>query len=186
MSTFLSSVQKLNLPGVVLLTPIVHSDERGTSVVTYVAEEILALGIESAFTNEYTSFSVKDVIRGLHFQKPPYEQDKLVRCSHGEIYDVVLDHDLNSPTFGQHVAVTLRRDDQSILYIPGKYAHGFCVVSESAVVEYKLGAPYRSDASSGVRWNDPKFNIPWPTAEPVLSHQDATWPVQPSISDSYA
>ncbi len=170
------TVEKLSLPGVLLIKPKVFSDVRGYSVVPYHKEEFEKLGITVQFVHDYTSYSVKDVIRGLHFQRAPHAQDKLVRCTKGKILDVVADCDPASATFGTHVSAMLTSEDQTMLYIPGRYAHGFCVVSDDSIVEYKMSDVYHPESAGGVLWNDPLLHIEWPTATPILSDQDTKWP----------
>jgi dTDP-4-dehydrorhamnose 3,5-epimerase len=170
MSTY--TVTPLALPGVLLVTPKVFVDPRGYSVETYQVEEFEALGIGSGFVQDYLSHSHKGVIRGLHLQRTPYAQDKLVRCAYGEIFDVAADIDPASPTFGTYVSARLKSDEQNMLYVPGNYAHGFCVVSDSATVEYKTRGAYKPEFAVGVAWNDPRLNIAWPTQAPILSEKD--------------
>lgn len=167
---------ELDLPGVKLLTPALHTDERGFFAELYGAKVFSVLGIDTAFVQDSVSRSDKNVIRGLHYQRPPYAQAKLVRCSSGEIFDVVADIDPTAPTFGRFVFARLTGDLQNMLYIPAGYAHGFCVLSEEAVVEYKMSTGYVSEASAGILYNDPLLSIPWPVAEPVLSPRDRSWP----------
>lgn len=174
MSTY--SATQLSLPGVLLITPTIFFDERGYSVETYQAETFDKLGIGSGFAQDFVSRSTKGVIRGMHFQHAPYAQDKLVRCAQGEIFDVVADIDLHSSTFGKYVSVTLAAYEQAMLLVPGKYAHGYCVTSEDATVEYKIRGDYRPNATGGVLWSDPLLNIAWPTQTPILSQKDATLP----------
>lgn len=168
-------VEEIALSGVLKITPKVYIDDRGLSAMTYVPEAFAALGITATFVQDYFSHSCKGVIRGMHFQRAPHVQDKLVRCAHGEILDVVVDHDPASPTYGRDVSATLRSSEQTMLYIPGRYAHGFCVTSDEAVVEYKMSDVYHPECAGGVRYDDPVFNIRWPTLDPILSKQDVSW-----------
>lgn len=170
---------ELALPGVMLLEPQLRHDERGFSVNVYNAADFSACGIGTSFVEDFTSYSRKNVLRGLHFQRAPHQQDKLVRCTKGEILDVAADCDPTSPTYGQHAEVRLRGDEQTILYIPGKYAHGFCVVSDEAIVEYKLSETYHPESVGGARFDDPLLNITWPVSEPIISQQDTAWPSLP-------
>ena len=169
--------KSLSLPGVMHITPLVFSDERGFSVTTYSTEEFEALGIPSHFVESFTSRSRKGVIRGLHFQSSPYAQDKLVRCSQGEIFAVVADCQKTSETFRQHVSVTLSADIQAMLFVPGQYAFGFCVTGDDALVEYRLGDFFHPEVAGGVRYNDPALEIPWPVKDPILSQKDKEWPL---------
>lgn len=169
--------QELALPGVLKIMPKVFSDERGFSSVTYTPEEFEGFGIGTRFVQDYSSRSHKGVIRGMHFQRVPHAQDKLVRCAYGEIFDVAIDHDPASPMYGTSVSATLCADEQSMLFIPGRYAHGFCVLSDEAIVEYKLGDTYHPGCAGGVRYDDPVFAIQWPVTEPIVSKQDMSWPL---------
>lgn len=178
----LFEIRELSLPGVLLITPKIFSDARGYSVVAYNTEAFTKLGITTNFTQDFTSYSVKNVIRGLHFQRAPHSQDKLVRCIHGSIFDVVADIDPTSPTFGTHASAMLTAEEQTMLYIPGIYAHGFCVTSDTASVMYKIAGEYSPEHASGVLWNDPVLGIKWPTPTPILSEQDKSWELLPHTS----
>ncbi len=175
-------VTELALPGVLLITPKLFPDERGFSSVVYEVEGFAALGVACVFVQDYVSYSKKNVIRGLHFQRAPHAQDKLIRCATGRIFDVAVDYDPASPTFGAHVSAELDAQRGEMLYVPGTYAHGFCVVSdEEALVEYKLGGGYHPEAAGGVRFDDPLLAIGWPVSSPILSAQDQHWPLLSSL-----
>lgn len=170
-------IQELGLPGVLLLAPKRWDDARGFFMETFHQEAIAAAGITHPFPQDNLSFSKKNVLRGLHFQKKPHAQAKLVRCASGEIFDVAADHDPESATYGKHIAVTLSGEKQNMLYIPAQYAHGFCVLSDEAIVEYKVSEYYHPESASGVRYDDPTFAIPWPIHDLILSEQDMHWPL---------
>lgn len=169
------TIIELSLPGVLRIEPHILNDERGFSVNVSLDKVLSDRGITTSFTQDLSSYSRKDVLRGLHFQHSPHTQNKLVRCVNGKIFDVTVDCDKQSPTFGQHVSVTLKGDEQILLYIPGIYAHGYCVLSDGAVVESKLGA-YNPELMGGARFDDPIFNINWPITNPILSKTDKSWP----------
>lgn len=169
-------IHELDLPGVLLIQPRRWDDTRGFFVETFHQEVLAAAGITHPFVQDNLSFSKKGVLRGLHFQKSPHAQAKLVRCASGEIYDVVADHDQDSATFGKHVAVTLSSEKQNMLYVPARYAHGLCVLSEEAIVEYKVSNYYHPESTSGVRYDSPAFSIAWPVSDPILSEQDTKLP----------
>ena len=169
------TVEKLTLPGVLLIKPKVFSDARGSSMATYSVEEFKRIGITAEFIQDFRSHSFKNVIRGMHFQRAPFAQDKLVRCAEGEIFDVAADTDPTSPTFGTSVSAVLTAEGQNMLYIPGKYAHGFCVLSDGATVEYKIAGTYSPESAGGALWNDPLLKIAWPVADPILSEADKLW-----------
>jgi dTDP-4-dehydrorhamnose 3,5-epimerase len=166
----------LDLPGVVLVEPRVHEDERGFFMETFRQLEFEHAGLAGPFVQENHSRSARGTVRGLHFQRPPKAQGKLVRVVVGEIYDVSLDLRPDAPSFGRWVAVTLSAADRRMVYVPPWCAHGFCVVSEYAEVMYKTTAEYAPDLEGGVAWDDPALAIPWPVATPVISARDRQWP----------
>ena len=174
------TIEPLTLPGVLLIKLEAARDGRGVSLTTYSADEFSSLGIMTRFVEDYASVSKRNVIRGLHFQKAPYAQDKLVRCISGKIFDVVADCDPSSPTYGTYDSHILDAAEGDMLFIPGKYAHGFCVLSDEAVTEYKLGAAYHPESAAGARFDDPRLAVAWPLeGTPVLSKKDAEWPPLP-------
>lgn len=163
------------LSGLVIVEPDVFRDSRGFFLETYHAEKYRAGGIATAFVQDNHSRSTKGTLRGLHAQlaKP---QGKLVRAIEGEIFDVAVDIRRNSPTFGQWEAVVLSADNFRQLYVPPGFLHGFCVLSETAQVEYKCTDFYDPSGELGVRWNDPRIGIDWPITDPTLSAKDAAAP----------
>lgn len=163
------------LPGVLLLTPPLYSDARGFFSEIYNEETFASLGITTSFIQDSVSFSVKNVIRGMHYQTAPFQQAKLVRCASGRIYDVIADIDPTSPTYGTYVGVELSGDMQQMVYIPGQYAHGFGVLSDGAHVAYKLSGEQNPLYAGGVMYNDPVLHIAWPIQNPVLSEKDRGW-----------
>lgn len=167
-------IQALDLPGVLLIQPKRWDDDRGFFAETF-HQETFAANINHSFVQDNLSYSRKNVLRGLHFQKKPYAQAKLVRCVSGEIFDVAVDHNPDSATFGKSIAIALSGEKQTMLYIPAEYAHGFCVLSGEAIVEYKVSDYYHPECASGVRYDDPAFNIVWPIQNPILSAQDKQW-----------
>ena len=165
--------KKLEIPDVILIKPKVFEDERGFFMETYIKEDFdEKAGINGEFIQDNHSKSKRGVLRGLHFQKEPYAQAKIVRCIRGAIYDVAVDLRKNSPTFGNYVGINLSEDNMYQLYIPGGCAHGFLVVSDAAEVIYKVDNSYAPDFEGGLRWNDPDVAIPWPNKNPILSSKD--------------
>jgi len=160
-----------NLTGVVVIEPVVFRDPRGFFVETYHAERYGAAGIDASFVQDNHSRSERGTLRGLHAQQR-FPQAKLVRVIEGEIWDVAVDIRLGSPTFGRHVAVTLSADDQRQIFVPIGFAHGFCVVSERAQIEYKCTNYYHLEDELHILWNDPELAIPWPVETPTLSDKD--------------
>jgi len=169
-------VTATKLEGVLLIEPQVWEDGRGCFFESYNQERFAAAGIGVAFVQDNHSRSGRNVLRGLHYQAPPFAQDKLVRTVAGEVYDVVVDLRHGSPTFGQWAGFELTAGNRRMLFVPKGYAHGFCVLGNSADVLYKCSALYAPQAARGIRWNDPDLAIDWPVRDPVLSAQDRTYP----------
>ncbi len=169
--------KKLEIPDVILIKTKVFEDERGFFMETYKKEDFEEkAGIKGEFIQDNHSKSKKGVLRGLHFQREPYAQAKIVRCIRGEIYDVAVDLRKNSLTFGKYAGVNLSEYNKYQLYIPGGCAHGFLVLSEAAEVIYKADNVYAPDHEGGLIWNDPDVNIPWPSDHPILSEKDRELP----------
>jgi dTDP-4-dehydrorhamnose 3,5-epimerase len=174
--------EPLAIPDVILVQPRHFEDDRGWFMETYRASVFAANGIEPNFAQDNCSFSERGVLRGLHFQRPPKAQGKLIRVLSGEIYDVAVDIRPTSPTYGQWVAKVLSAENRRQIYVPPGFAHGFCVLGESASIVYKATAEYAPDLEGGIRWDDPQIGVPWPIAEPVLSAKDARLPFLRDLS----
>lgn len=170
-------IKELELPGVLLIQLKRFEDTRGFFMETFHQEAFAAAGITVTFVQDNITYSRKNVLRGLHFQTEPHAQAKLVRCVSGEICDVVVDYHPESATFRKSIMVTLLGDTQAVLYVPAGYAHGFCVLSDGALIEYKVDDYYHPECASGVRYDDPVFHIEWPVSDPILSKQDTQWPL---------
>jgi dTDP-4-dehydrorhamnose 3,5-epimerase len=164
--------ERLEIPDVILIKPRVFEDERGYFMETYRKDEFEKAGIKGEFIQDNHSQSTYGVLRGLHFQREPYAQAKVVRCVRGEIYDVAVDLRKDSPTFGSYVNVTLSEDNKHQLFVPRYCAHGFLVMSDVAEVIYKVDNVYAPEYEGGLIWNDPDVNIPWPVKDPILSPKD--------------
>ncbi len=161
------------LPGVIVIEPDVHVDARGFFLETYHAEKYRAAGITGPFLQDNVSRSVHRTLRGLHLQLR-HPQGKLIRVMEGEIYDVAVDVRRGSPDFGRWVGVHLSGVNFKQCYVPPGFAHGFCVVSDDAQVEYKCTDVYDPASEIGIAWNDPALAIAWPIADPLLSDRDRT------------
>ena len=170
------------IAGVVVIEPDIHADGRGFFLETYHAEKYSAHGIDGPFVQDNHSRSAGGTLRGLHLQlRRP--QGKLVRVIEGEIFDVAVDVRRGSPTFGRWVAATLSADNFRQLYVPQGFAHGFCVVTPIAQVEYKCTDLYDPDGEIGIAWNDPALAIQWPVREPLLSKRDRCHPTLAELVD---
>ena len=168
--------EETSLPGVVICTPDVFRDKRGFFQETYHAQRYMEGGIKSVFVQDNRSRSSKGVLRGLHFQLHK-SQAKLLTCPRGEIFDVAVDIRRGSPTFGKWVGVLLTEENFRQIYIPAGFAHGFCVLSEIAEINYKCSEFYDRMDDRGVRWNDPGIGIRWPVEDPLLSDKDLAQPL---------
>jgi dTDP-4-dehydrorhamnose 3,5-epimerase len=154
-----------------VLHPRIHSDERGFFLESYSEKKYAAAGIRAHFVQDNHSFSLRGVLRGLHFRFP-FDEGKLVRVVMGSVYDVVVDLRRESPSFGKWDAVSLDGEKHHQLWVPPGFAHGFCVTSETAHVLYKTTCFYDPQRERVLAWNDPMLSIPWPFLQPILSERD--------------
>ncbi|WP_297555930.1 dTDP-4-dehydrorhamnose 3,5-epimerase [Thermococcus sp.] len=166
----------LEIPDVILIKPRVFEDDRGFFMETYKKPDFEKAGIKEEFIQDNYSRSKYGVLRGLHFQREPYAQAKIVRVIRGVIYDVAVDLRRDSPTFGKYIGVIISEHNKWQLYIPKGFAHGFVVLSDVAEVVYKVDNVYAPDYEGGIIWNDPEIGINWPVDNPVVSEKDKKWP----------
>lgn len=167
----------LNIPGLVVVEPRVFGDERGAFLEIYKHSDFVRAGIAEHFVQDNYSRSSRGVLRGLHYQKSPKAQGKLVRCLRGRIYDVAVDIRLGSPTYARWAGIELSDASDRMLYLPPGFAHGFLVLSEVAEVLYKCTEEYSPGDDRGILWNDPEVGIDWPLGEPILSSKDRLLPI---------
>lgn len=175
---------RTDIPDVVIIDPAVHGDARGYFVETFRADKLSEfLGFNVSFCQDNESASSYGVLRGLHYQLPPYAQTKLVRVIEGEVLDIAVDIREGSPTFGHHVAVRLSGENKRQLLIPRGFAHGFVVLSETCTFAYKVDNYYSPECDRGIAFNDPALNIDWivPSNKLQLSAKDTQ---QPLLSDA--
>jgi len=170
------------LPGVLIIEPDVFTDVRGFFLETYHAEKFRQHGITAPFVQDNHSKSAGGTVRGLHLQLRRM-QGKLIRVVEGQVFDVAVDVRRGSPTFGKWVSVALSADNFRLVYVPPGFAHGFCVVSAAAQVEYKCTELYDPGSEIGIAWNDPTLGIPWPVSAPVLSPRDFANPPLAAVVD---
>ncbi|ABD89731.1 dTDP-4-dehydrorhamnose 3,5-epimerase [Rhodopseudomonas palustris] len=173
------TIDELNIPGVVVLTPKRFADDRGWFMETYSHPALQALGIELDFVQDNHSLSLHTgTLRGLHFQTPPHAQAKLVRCVRGRILDVAVDVRANSPTYGQYASAELSAADARQIFIPVGFAHGFVTLEPDTEVVYKVSDIYAPQCDGGIRWNDPTIAFPWNIEHgPFLSPKDEKLPL---------
>jgi len=169
---------KTEIEGLTIIEPTVFGDERGYFLESYNQKKFEESIGQFSFVQDNESKSSKGVLRGLHFQKPPYEQAKLVRCIEGEVLDIAVDIRKNSKTYGQHIAVLLSGDNKRQLFVPRGFAHGFLVLSDTATFAYKVDNTYAPEFDAGIRWNDNELNIQWgmEDSEVMISEKDAVLP----------
>ncbi|MDC0450791.1 dTDP-4-dehydrorhamnose 3,5-epimerase [Nitrosopumilus sp.] len=179
------SFLNLKIPDVKLIIAKHYVDERGYFLESYKESEFFRNGINVKFLQDNFSHSVKGALRGLHYQKNPKAQAKLVTALKGEIFDVAVDIRKNSPTFGQWVGEILSEKNHKLLYIPEGFAHGFCVLSEEADVLYKVNQEYSPEDERGIVWNDPEINITWSTNKPILHEKDSLLPTLKNAENNF-
>lgn len=165
------------LRGAFIIDPEPRADHRGFFARSFCAREFAEHGLNERVVNTNISSNIaKGTLRGMHFQRPPYAEAKLVRCTRGAIYDVIVDLRADSPTFKQWVGVELTADNYRQLYVPEGFAHGFQTLEDHTDVVYQVSEFYTPGAEGGLRFNDPSFAITWPLAVAVISDKDAAWP----------
>jgi len=168
---------KTKIEGLIIIEPSVFPDDRGFFMESYNQKVFVENGIDVTFVQDNHSRSTKGVLRGLHFQKPPFAQDKLIRCTRGEVLDVAVDIRKDSPTFGQHEAILISEENKKMVFIPKGFAHGFLVLSDVAEFQYKCSEFYNKESEGGLLYNDPELKIDWPNLENlILSEKDKLWP----------
>lgn len=171
------SSKKKEIPDCILIEPKVFSDARGYFVEIYKHSDFSSLGIAKPIVQINYSKSSKNVLRGMHYQKKPMSQGKMMQVISGEIFDVAVDIRKGSPAYGKWVSETLSSDNLRILYIPEGFAHGFCVMSDTATITYYCTNTYSPENERGFRWDDPEIKINWPIINPVISERDSKLPL---------
>jgi len=175
-------IAEIDLPGVLLIEPRVFNDHRGHFLESYHRERYRLQGVPEVFVQDNISHSKRHVLRGLHYQLG-CPQGKLVMAIAGEIFDVAVDIRRGSPTFGQWAGAILSSENYRQIYIPEGFAHGFCVLSETATVFYKCTTYYAPAEERTIRWDDPALNIHWPITAPILSGKDGSAPILGAMSE---
>lgn len=168
-------VTELKLKGAYIIEPDVFTDDRGYFMETFQRHRYKEHGIDHEFVQDNLSFSDKGILRGLHYQYP-HSQAKLMQVLQGEILDVIVDIRRGSPTFGKWSSITLSHENKKQLLVPEGMAHGFCVLSETALFTYKCSDYYMPESEKGILWSDPDIGIDWPIDDPVLSNKDIMLP----------
>jgi dTDP-4-dehydrorhamnose 3,5-epimerase len=174
------------LPGVWLIEPIAHEDARGFFLESFAAREMEAHGLPGHFCQDNHARSlVSGVVRGIHFQKPPFAQSKLVRTVRGSVFDVVVDLRTASKSFGTWFGTVLSEENKKMLFVPKGFGHGYCTLTADTEFLYKVDAYYSAQHDAGVRWNDPDIGIQWPVSNPTLSQKDMALPLLAEIESPF-
>ena len=168
--------EDVQIPGAFILEPKRFEDERGFFAASFTLEEFEKRGLETRWDQFSISYNhARGTLRGMHFQREPFEEVKLVRCTRGSIYDVLLDLRPGSPAHGRWVATELTAENRRLVYIPKGVAHGFQALEDHTEVAFQVSAPYRPEVADGVRWDDPAYAIRWPLPVSVISERDRTF-----------
>ena len=177
--------KRLEIPDVILVDAQPFPDERGLFMESFKESVFIANGINTRFVQDNYSHSIKGVLRGLHYQKNPKAQAKLVMVTRGEIFDVAVDMRKGSPTYGKFVSEILSEQNHRLLYVPEGFAHGFCVLSGNADVLYKVSSEYSPEHERGILWNDPELDIKWPTGKPIMIKKDLELPILRNADNNF-
>lgn len=177
-------VERFDIEGLLLITPDVFHDDRGYFLETFEERRYQeAIGFSEHFVQDNLSFSKKGVLRGLHYQAPPFGQGKLVSVLSGKVLDVAVDIRFGSPTFGKYVSVELSEENHRQFFVPVGFVHGFVTLSESALFAYKCTNVYSQEHDRGIIWNDPEIGIDWGVDKPIISEKDRSLPSLKDISE---
>lgn len=179
-------ISRLPIPGLSILTPRLFPDDRGFFMETYKESDFVKAGIAERFVQDNHSRSSKGTLRGLHFQRPPYAQAKLVCCTRGRLWDVAVDLRKDSPTFKQWHGVELSEENRVMFFIPAGFAHGFVALEDGTELQYKCSAEYNAQSDGGVRWDDPDLAIDWPIKDVLVSPKDAALPYLKDLQNPFA
>jgi len=175
----------LEIPDVLVIDPKVFGDSRGFFMETYNKKDFETIGLSQEFVQDNHSKSAKGVLRGLHYQKEPAAQGKLVRCIKGSIFDVAVDIRKGSPTYGKWVSAVLSEENKKMLWVPRGFAHGFVTLENDTEVIYKVDNLYSPEDDRGILWNDPAIAIDWPVVSPSLSDKDQNQPLLENADNNF-
>ncbi len=169
--------EPLALDGAYLIKPEINEDERGFFARSFCKEEFRAHGLVDEYVQCNISFNKKKgTLRGMHFQRAPHEETKLIQCTRGSIHDVIIDIRTNSHTRGQWLGLELTEDNHSMLYVPDGFAHGFITLTVNTEIHYQMSTPYDAASATGIRWDEAAFNISWPLMPKIISDRDRNFP----------
>lgn len=166
-----------NIEGLLVLKPTVFADDRGYFLESFSLKLLESIGVKEDFVQDNESKSTKNVLRGLHFQNPPFAQGKLVRVVKGAVYDVAVDIRKNSATYGKHFAIELSEENKTMLWIPPGFAHGFLTMKDDTIFQYKCTEYYNKQSEGSILWKDLDLNIDWKAEAPIVSEKDKLSPL---------
>jgi dTDP-4-dehydrorhamnose 3,5-epimerase len=181
-------IETTDIDGMLVIEPRRHGDHRGFFSETFRHDQLREHGVDLDWIQDNHAYStLRGVIRGLHFQAPPFAQAKLLRVTRGAILDVAVDIRRGSTTFGRHVAVELSADNWRQLLVPAGFAHGYCTLTDESEVLYKVTAPYDPASEGGLLWNDPSLGIPWPipASDAIMTDRDKAWPILAELQSPF-
>ncbi len=170
-------IKSTPIEGLLIIEPQVFTDPRGYFYESYNKEKFVAAGINIEFVQDNQSLSQKGIVRGLHFQAPPFDQGKLVRVIQGAVLDVAVDIRKNSPTYGQNFSIELSSQNRTMFYIPPGFAHGFETLEDNTIFLYKCTDVYNKQSEGGLLWNDSELGIKWQSSDPLISEKDKILPL---------
>ena len=180
----INHIEDLKIPGIKIITPKIHKDDRGCFFESFNSNDFNNLGLPTHFVQDNQSFSKKGTLRGFHYQLK-YPQGKLVRVIQGDVFDVAIDIRRGSETFGKFEGVLLSDKNNKIMYIPEGFAHGYLVLSNNAIFQYKCTEFYHPEDEFGLLWSDKDLNIDWPIKNPILSKKDKKLPILETIDENH-
>jgi dTDP-4-dehydrorhamnose 3,5-epimerase len=178
-------ITKTNIEGLLIIKPKVFGDERGYFFESFRLDKLRELGITQDFVQDNESMSGKGIVRGLHFQNPPFAQGKLVRVIKGKVLDVAVDIRKNSPTYGKWHSIILSEENKFIFWIPPGFAHGFHSMEENTLFQYKCTNYYNKEAEGSIHWNDPDLNVDWGIKNPLISDKDKKVPLFKDLQSKF-
>tara|TARA_R110002072_G_scaffold83655_4_gene189755 strand:+ start:4453 stop:4995 length:543 start_codon:yes stop_codon:yes gene_type:complete len=178
-------IEKTKIDGLLIIHPAVFEDERGYFFESYHKKKLIEAGLDKTFVQDNLSKSMKNVLRGLHFQNPPFSQGKLVQVIKGTVLDIAVDIRKNSPTYGQHVAIELSEHNKTLFYLPPGFAHGFLTLEDETIFSYKCTQYYNKESEGSIRWNDSDLGINWGINDAIISEKDNLAPSFASLNSLF-
>jgi len=178
-------IKELHIQGLLVIQPDVFYDSRGYFFESYNKEKFQQIGIADEFVQDNQSLSAKGILRGLHFQNPPFAQGKLLSVIKGSVLDVAVDIRKGSPTYGKHFSVVLSGENKTLFWVPAGFAHGFLSLEDNTIFSYKCTQTYNKESEGSIRWNDPDINIDWGVNQPLVSEKDQNAPLFADLNSKF-